>query len=146
MKIVGKEIERFAHRSTQPEPLLLQKLIAQTHELMDLPQMLIGRLEGRFLKLLVQLCQPKLVLEVGTFTGCSALSMAEGLPHGGKIVTCEIDPKAQQTAQGAFNASPYGDRIELKMGAALETIRQLDLEINFSFVDADKKSYPDYYE
>jgi caffeoyl-CoA O-methyltransferase len=146
MKIVGKDIERYAHLNTQPEPALLQKLMAQTRELMDLPQMLIGRLEGRFLKLLVQLCQPKLVVEVGTFTGYSALSMAEGLPDGGKIITCEIDPKAQQIAQDAFNASLYGERIELKMGPALDTIRQLELQIDFSFIDADKKSYPDYYE
>jgi len=145
-RLVGEEIERYAHRSTRAEPILLQKLIAQTHELMDLPQMLTGRLEGRFLKLLVQLCQPKLVLEVGTFTGYSALSMAEGLPDGGRIITCEIDPKAQQIAQEAFNASPYGDRIELRMGPALDTIRQLDQEIDFSFIDADKKSYPDYYK
>jgi caffeoyl-CoA O-methyltransferase len=71
--------------------------------------------------------------------------MAEGLPDGGKIITCEIDPKAQQIAQEAFNASLDGDRIELKMGPALDTIRHLELEIDFSFIDADKKSYPDYY-
>ena len=144
--VVGDEIEQYALRSTQAEPELLQKLTAQTYELMDHPQMLTGQVEGRFLKLLVQLCQPNLILEIGTFTGDSALSMAEGLTEGGKIITCEIDPKAQRIAQSAFDSSPHGDRIEMRMGSALETIEQLDQEIDFTFIDADKENYPKYYE
>ena len=106
----------------------------------------LGRVEGRFLKLLVQLVQPELILEVGTFTGYSALSMAEGLTEGGKIITCEIDLKAQKVAQEAFDTSPFGHKIELRMGPAIETIRQLDQAIDLSFIDADKENYPLYYE
>lgn len=144
--LVREDIEQYALRVTQPEPPLLTRLATKTHESMERPQMLTGRLEGRFLKLLVQLFQPKFILEVGTFTGYSALSMAEGLPDDGKLITCEINPKAQAIAQEAFNSSPYGRRIELRMGPALHTIRQLDQAIDFSFIDADKETYPAYYE
>ena len=144
--IVGEEIEEYAFGATRPEPPLLRELAVKTHQVMELPQMLTGRLEGRFLKLLVQLTQPKLIVEVGTFTGYSALSMAEGLPADGRIITCEIDPKAQAMAQTAFDASPHGKKIEIRMGAALETIRGLNETIDLSFIDADKEGYPDYYE
>ena len=98
MKILVEEaLEEYAFRVTQEEPENLQKLVTLTYEQMDFPQMITGRVEGRFLKLVVQLVQPKLILEVGTFTGYSALSMAEGLTEGGKIITCEIDPSTVAT-------------------------------------------------
>lgn len=147
MKILVEEaLEEYAFQSTQEEPENLQKLVTQTYELMEFPQMITGRVEGRFLKLLVQLVQPKLIFEIGTFTGYSALSMAEGLTEGGKVITCEIDPKAQKVAEEAFDASPFGHKIELRMGPAIETIRQLDQTIDLSFIDADKENYPLYYE
>lgn len=144
--IVDEEIEKYAFRVTRPEPPLLTELSAKTFEVMDLPQMLTGRLEGRFLKMLVTLLQPRLIVEIGTFTGYSALSMAEGLPEGGKVITCEVDPKAQAMAQAAFDMSPHGKKIEIRMGPALDTIRKLDDPIDLSFIDADKTTYPDYYE
>jgi caffeoyl-CoA O-methyltransferase len=143
---IEKEIEDYAHKHTRSEPDQLLKLIATTHELTNYPQMLTGRVEGRFLKLLVQIAQPRLVVEIGMFTGYSALSMAEGLPEGGRIITCDIDPEARDIAQAAFDASPHGRKIEIKMGPALNTIRQIDVPIDFSFIDADKKGYPNYYE
>jgi caffeoyl-CoA O-methyltransferase len=147
MKILVEEaLEEYAFQSTQQEPENLQKLVTQTYELMEFPQMITGRVEGRFLKLLVQLMQPKLIFEIGTFTGYSALSMAEGLTEGGKVITCEIDPKAQKVAEKAFDTSPFGHKIELRMGPAIETIRQLDQTIDLSFIDADKENYPLYYE
>lgn len=143
---VPSRIEQYAAEHTQPEPEWLTALEARTHAEMKWPQMLTGRTEGRLLKLLVELTQPKLVLEVGTFTGYSALSMAEGLPDGGRIITCEIDAAARDMAQAAFDASPYRDRIELRFGPALDTIVALDEPVDFSFIDADKERYPDYYE
>jgi len=140
------EIEQYAVSRTQPEPESLTALEDFTQAEMKWPQMLTGRLEGRLLKLLVQLTQPGLVLEVGTFTGYSALSMAEGLPDGGRIITCEIDERARDVAQRAFDDSPYGDRIELRYGPALDTIAAIDGPIDFSFIDADKENYPAYYE
>jgi caffeoyl-CoA O-methyltransferase len=144
--LVDESIDRYAFRHTRAEPQLLQALAERTQREMKAPQMLTGRVEGRLLKLIVQLCNPRFVLEVGTFTGYSALSMAEGLGDGGRIVTCEIDPVAQKVAQESFDASPYGHRIELRMGPALETIRELEGDIDLSFIDADKERYPAYYE
>lgn len=144
--IVDEAIEEYAFRVTRPEPSLLSELSVKTHEVMDIPQMLTGRLEGRFLKLLVTLLRPRLIVEIGTFTGYSALSMAEGLPEDGKVLTCEVDPKAQAMAQAAFDMSPHGGKIEIIMGPAIETIRQIKDPIDLSFIDADKVSYPDYYE
>lgn len=139
-------IEAYALDKTRPEPPQLTELEARTWASMKNPQMITGRLEGRLLKLLVQICRPQLVLELGTFTGYSALSMAEGLPDGGRIITCDVDPIARDVAQAAFDESPFGDRIELRMGPALDTLRALDENIDFAFVDADKLNYRAYYE
>lgn len=144
--IVTDEIEHYAIEHTQAEPALLQNLSDQTWQHMHLPQMLTGRLEGRFLKMLVQLQQPKLIVEIGTFTGYSALSMAEGLADDGKIITCEVNPNAQAMAQQAFDASPVGHKIEIKMGEALYTLADIDAPIDMAFIDADKENYPQYYE
>lgn len=143
---VPTEIEQYAASKTRAEPQSLAELEARTHAEMEWPQMLTGRLEGRLLKLLVQLVQPRLVLEVGTFTGYSALSMAEGLPEGGRIITCEINAAARDMAQAAFDASPFTDRIELRFGPALETIAAINESLDFSFIDGDKENYCDYYE
>ncbi|MEX2495755.1 MAG: class I SAM-dependent methyltransferase [Woeseia sp.] len=144
--LVDESIDQYASLHTSAEPELLRSLEERTYREMDDPQMLTGRVEGRLLKLLVQLSQPRFILEVGTFTGYSALSMAEGLAEGGRIVTCEIDPGAQKVAQEAFDSSPLGRNIEIRMGPALDTIRSLEDPIDLSFIDADKENYPAYYE
>lgn len=144
--LVDERMVSYAYENTTPEPELLQSLAERTLRDMKEPEMLTGRVEGRFLKLLVQLCRPQRVLEVGTFTGYSALSMAEGLEEGAKVITCEIDPGAEKVAREAFDASPVGHRIELRMGPALDTIRSLSGPIDMSFIDADKERYPQYYE
>lgn len=143
---VDEKIEDYAFRSTRPEPELLQDLAERTQREMKDPQMLTGRVEGRLLKLIVQMCRARLVLEIGMFTGYSALSMAEGLEEDGKVITCEIDPVAEKVAREAFASSPVGHRIEIRMGPALDTIRSLDGQIDVSFIDADKTGYPAYYE
>lgn len=144
--LVDEDIDRYAFLNTSAEPAYLQALEKRTQEEMDDPPMLTGRVEGRLLKFIVQLCQPRFVLEVGTFTGYSALSMAEGLAEGGRILTCEIDPKAQKVARENFDASPFADRIEIACGPALDAIRALDRQVDLSFIDADKERYPEYYE
>ncbi|MEX2124606.1 MAG: class I SAM-dependent methyltransferase [Woeseia sp.] len=144
--LVDESIDQYAFRNTTAEPELLQLLADRTYREMEDSQMLTGRVEGRLLKLIVQLCQPKFILEVGTFTGYSALSMAEGLGEDGRIVTCDIDPVALEVAKAAFDASPVGHKIEIRLGPALDTIRSLEREIDLSFIDADKERYPAYYE
>ncbi len=143
---VEEAIEDYAFAHTRPEPDDLQALAERTAREMPDAQMLTGRVEGRLLKLIAALVRPRFVLEVGTFTGYSALSLAEGAPADARIVTCEIDPAAEAVARAAFAASPVGHKIEIRMGPALETIAQLGQEIDLAFIDADKEHYPEYYE
>ncbi|MDB5103392.1 MAG: Caffeoyl-CoA O-methyltransferase [Fibrobacteres bacterium] len=146
MDIVDKDLERYAFDHTSPEPDLLRRLSEETHAKMQMPQMLTGRLEGRLLKLLAQTSGAKRILELGTFTGYSALSMAEGIPEDGKVVTCEIDPVNAAMAQRYFDASPHGRKIEIRLGPALETLEGLAAPFDMAFIDADKENYPAYYE
>jgi caffeoyl-CoA O-methyltransferase len=146
MNFIDKDVEGYAFDHTQAEPELLQRLSAETHAGMESPQMLTGRLEGRLLKLLTQLTGAGRVLEIGTFTGYSALSMAEGLPDDGQVITCEIEPHHAAFARRYFQASPHGRKIDLRMGAALETLKGLAGPFDLAFIDADKENYPAYYE
>ncbi len=141
-----KEIAQYAERWTEREGALLQELKEATHQQMDLPQMLIGQVPGRFLKLLVQLSHAKKVLEIGTFTGYSALCLAEGLPDDGELITCDIDPKCLKLAQSFFDRSSYGQKIQVKLGPALQTLAELSNDFDLIFIDADKANYLQYYE
>jgi caffeoyl-CoA O-methyltransferase len=108
--------------------------------------MQVDRIEGEFLKMLVRLTGARLVLEIGTFTGYSALMMAAGLPEDGRLITCEVDPKAEEIARRYFAESPHGSKIDLRMGPALETITNLTAPVDLVFIDADKPNYSQYYE
>lgn len=146
--IISKPLDDYcvAH-TTQPGPLL-DELAAYTHAHCKLPQMLTGAVEGTFLRMLVQMSAARRVLEIGTYTGYSALSMAAGLPADGAIVTCDIDPETSRIAQSFWARSPDGGKIKLVLGPALETIRALpaDMQFDFVFLDADKENYLNYYE
>lgn len=146
MNFINEEVETFAHGHTKPESDLFRRLHAETHATMSSPQMLVGRIEGQFLKLLVQLTGAERVLEIGMFTGYSALMMAEGLPGDGRLVTCDINPKAEEIARRYFNESPHGHKIEIRIGPALETIKTLTGPLDLVFIDADKTNYSNYYE
>jgi caffeoyl-CoA O-methyltransferase len=144
--LVDERLEAYAERhSTAPDPLLAE-LAQETKETMSAPQMLTGPIEGRFLELLVAGTGAKRVLEIGTFTGYSALSMAAALPPSGRIDTLDIEPKHAEVAQRYFDRSPHGDKITLHLGPALETIGSLQGEFDFVFIDADKDNYDAYYE
>jgi caffeoyl-CoA O-methyltransferase len=144
--LVKPEIEAYAAAHTTPEPALLAELAAETRQEQEQHGMMVGLLEGRFLQTLVWASGARRVLEIGTFTGYSALSMAAGLPPGGTIVTCELDPARAATARRWFDASPYGDRIEIKVGPALDSLTALDGSFELVFIDADKEGYRAYYE
>jgi caffeoyl-CoA O-methyltransferase len=144
--IVREEIEAYAEaHTTAPDPLLAA-LADETHATMTVPQMLTGRIEGRFLELLVFASGARQVLEIGTFTGYSALSMAAALPADGRVDTCEIEPKHVEVARRYLEQSPYGDRVTIHVGPALETIAAIDGEFDLVFIDADKANYDAYYE
>jgi caffeoyl-CoA O-methyltransferase len=144
--IVPTDIEDYAEAHTTASPSHLRALAEETVEAMAFHQMMVGPLEGRFLEQLVFALQPRFVLEIGMFTGYSSLSMAAALPAGGRIVTCDVDPKAEAIARRHIEASPYADRIEIRMGPALDTISTLDVPFDFVFIDADKTNYRNYYD
>ena len=144
--IVPDEIEDYAAAHTTQPPELLQELAAETRATLRAPQMLTGTIEGRLLELLVHGLRAKRVLELGTYSGYSALSMAAGLPEGGHIDTCEADEQHAAVARRYIERSPYADRITVHLGPALETIGRLEGEFDFVFVDADKVNYLNYYE
>ena len=144
--LVDEKLEAYAANYTRAQPELLNRLAQETHGSMKDPEMLTGRLEGGFLRLMVRALQARRIVEVGMFTGYSALSMAEALPVDGKLITCEVNPEAEAVARRYFRESPHGDKIEIRMGPALETLEKLEGPFDFAFIDADKENYPTYYE
>jgi len=144
--IVDPAIEAYARNHTEPPSQLHDALTRETYEKMSAPQMQVGPLEGAFLRLLVRLTGAKRVLEVGMFTGYSALCMAEGLPEDGELITCDIDPNAEEIARRYFAQSPHGRKIQVRMGPALETIATLEGPLDLVFIDADKENYARYFE
>jgi predicted O-methyltransferase YrrM len=144
--IVPEEIERYAEEHTTPPDPLLAELEAETRATLSYPQMLAGALQGRFLEFLVYCLRPKRVVEIGTYSGYSALSMAGGLSPDGRIDTCEIDEERAEVARRYIARSAYADQITLHLGPALETIARLEGSFDFVFIDADKGGYVDYYE
>jgi len=146
MDIVLDPIERYAEEHTTPPEPLLAELAAETRATLESPQMLTGTVEGRFLELLVYASGARRVLELGTYSGYSALSMAAGLAPDGRIDTCELDQERANVARRYIARSPHADRIHLHLGPALETIESLEGEFDFVFIDADKPNYVSYYE
>lgn len=144
--LIDAKLEAYAIEHTSEETELLRRLARETEETMKSPQMLTGRIEGTLLRLLVRMLGAKRVLEIGTFTGYGTLSMAAALPDDGRIITCEVDPKAEAVARRYFAESPHAHKIEIRMGPALDTVRGLSGPFDFVFLDADKKNYPSYYE
>jgi caffeoyl-CoA O-methyltransferase len=144
--IVPKKIELYCRENTTPESQLLRELVAETYARTAFPEMQIGHLEGAFLRMLVRLIGAKRVLELGTFTGYSSLVMAQALPEDGKLITCDIDPKATEIAKRYWKRSPHGMKIELRLGSALETLRAIEGPFDLVFIDADKENYINYWE
>ena len=144
--IVEQRLERYAEEHSGEVPELLARLEQETLETMKSPQMLSGRTEGQLLRLLVKTMSAKRVLEVGTFTGYSALMMASALPPDGELITLEKDPRAEEVARRYFAESEHRSKIHLIAGAALDTLGSLSGPFDFAFLDADKENYPRYYE
>jgi caffeoyl-CoA O-methyltransferase len=144
--IVPDDVERYAEAHTTPPAEHLLRLAEETHASLAAPQMLTGAIEGRFLETLVFLGGARRVLEFGTYSGYSALSMAAALPPDGEIVTCEISEEHAAFARRHIAASPYADMIDVRVGPALDTVAGLDGPFDLVFIDADKGGYSDYYE
>jgi caffeoyl-CoA O-methyltransferase len=145
-KLISDDIEAYAQAYSIPESDLCRALREETQQRMEAPQMIVGPLEGAFLKMMTQLMQATSVLEIGMFTGYSALCFAESLPANGTVLTCEVDEEPAAIARRYFARSPIGKKIEVRMGPALETLRYLKGPFDLIFIDADKENYVNYYQ
>jgi len=144
--IVEPRVEEYAEAHTSPNGELFERLAAETREKTTAPQMMVGLLEGRFLGALVRTLRARRVLELGTFTGYSSISMALALSPGGRVITCDVNPETTAIAQRYAEEAGVADRIEFRPGPALETIATLDGPFELVFIDADKENYVKYYE
>ena len=138
-------LEKYVHEFSEPEEELLHELDRETNLRAVAPRMLSGHIQGRLLEMLVQMMRPRRVLEIGTFTGYSALSMAAGLDEGAELHTVEVDDEQEEFIRSYFARSPHGDKITLHIGSALEIAPKLGGEFDMVFIDGDKREYPDYY-
>ena len=143
---LSEKIEEYSERHTRELSDLHQRLWQETHEKTSSPGMMVGPIEGALLRLLVRLTAAKRVLEIGMFTGYSALAMAAALPEDGQLITCDVNPETSEIARRYFASSPYGHKIEIKLGPAKETLKNLQGPFDLCFIDADKQGYGAYYD
>jgi caffeoyl-CoA O-methyltransferase len=145
--LVPEQIEQYAADHTSPLPPLLDELIAETErEFGEQARMLSGRIERTLLQMLIAATGAMRVLEIGMFTGFSAQMMAAALPGDGRVITCDVDPKAIAIAKRYFARSPHGHKIDVREGPALETMKSLAGPFDLVFIDADKGNSINYYE
>lgn len=141
-----ENMRRYIEEHAGPVSPLLEELERETRESTDSPGMLTGKVEGAFLRMLVRISGARKVLDIGTFTGYSALMMAEGIPPEGELITCEISAQRAALAQRYFDRSPHGCKIRIALGPAAATLGGFpDGSFDFVFLDADKERYPFYY-
>jgi len=146
MDFLPKNIEQYAVNHSQPEPELLQKLSRETWQKVLAPRMLSGHLQGRVLSMISKLQNPKTILEIGTYTGYSALCLAEGMQKNGKLHTIDINEELHDFQRRYFDDSDYSEQIIQHTGDALEIIPEISATFDLVFIDADKKNYPKYIE
>jgi predicted O-methyltransferase YrrM len=146
MDFIAKNIDDYVVNHSQAEPKLLQELNRETWQKVLVPRMLSGHFQGRVLSMLSKLIQPSFILEIGTYTGYSALCLAEGLQKKGALHTIDNNEELYDFQRNYFNRSNYGDQIFQHTGEALDIIPTLDLTFDLVFIDADKENYPNYLE
>ena len=147
--MISDELSAYIYEHTTPEDELFERLRDETYEKLRFPQMQVGRVAGRFLEMMVRISKAARVLEVGTFSGYSALAMAKGLPEHGQLITCDVDPVATEVARRYWAEAPWGDKISLRLGDAEDTLTKLrDAGECFDlvFIDADKAGYVRYFD
>jgi len=144
--IVEPSVEQYAEEHSTPPTDLFERLAAETRETTTAPQMMVGQLEGMLLAELVRLGRARRVLELGTFTGYSSISMALALPPGGRVITCDVNEETTTVARRYAEEAGVADRIDFRLGPALDTVAELDGPFDLVFIDADKPNYVNYYE
>lgn len=146
MDLLDLEIQRYVEEHTQGESPVLQQLNRETHAKILMPRMLSGHLQGRVLSMLSSMINPSCVLEIGTYTGYSAICLAEGLAPGGKVITIDINEELAPMVKRYFKEAGFSDRIDFRIGNALDIIPKLDREPDLVFIDADKRNYTHYFD
>ncbi len=146
MEFIDPAIDAYSRSFTEPESDLLKRLDRETHAQVLQPRMLSGHLQGRFLALISSLIQPKLILEIGTYTGYSALCLAEGLVPSGKLITLDINEELERFTRSFFEQSPLGSQIDYRIVDAKDEIPKIVDEIDLVFIDADKRNYALYFD
>ena len=139
-------IEDYAERYSKPLSGLHDKVWVETYAKTHSPAMMVGPLEGQFLKMLATMTGARRILEIGMFTGYSTLAWAEALPKDGRVVTCDVNPHTTEIARRYFAESPHGQKIEIKLGPALDSLKLISGPFDLCFIDADKENYAAYYE
>ena len=146
MEFIDEGIEEYARQHTEPENDLLKELVRETHAMVLQPRMLSGHLQGRFLSFIAKVYQPSLILEIGTYTGYSALCLAEGLNPTGRLITIDVNEELESFTRSFFNRSAYRDQIDYRIADAAVEIPKLDGPIDLVFIDADKRNYALYFD
>ncbi|WP_266204179.1 O-methyltransferase [Pontibacter kalidii] len=146
MEFIDEDLLRYSEEHTSPESELLHKINRQTHLSVMRPRMLSGHLQGRLLAMYSKMIRPKQILEIGTYTGYSALCMAEGLQPGGTLHTVDINEELEERVRGYFAESGYGESIKFYIGNALEIVPTIEDAFDLVFIDADKINYGRYYD
>ena len=146
MEFISKELDDYVVRHSENEPEHLQQLNRLTHLEVIQPRMLSGHFQGRFLSMISHMIQPKNILEIGTYTGYSALCMAEGIQEGGKLITIDVNEELADLVNEFIVKSKKEKVIEHRIGDAMEIIPTLNLKFDMVFIDADKKNYLNYYD
>ncbi len=146
MEFISKELDDYVVRHSEHEPEHLQQLNRLTHLEVIQPRMLSGHFQGRFLSMISHMIQPKNILEIGTYTGYSALCMAEGIQEGGKLITIDVNEELADLVNEFIVKSKKEKVIEHRIGDAMEIIPTLNLKFDMVFIDADKKNYLNYYD
>ena len=146
MDFLDKDIEKYAADNTSAESELLKKINRETHVSVFMPRMLSGHLQGRILAMFSKILAPNSILEIGTYTGYSALCLAEGLAKKGKIITIDINEELEERVRNYFKESKYNHQIDYKIGQALDIINTLDENFDLVFIDADKENYSNYFD
>ncbi len=144
---IESDLDSYVDSHISSEPEHLRRLTRESYLRLINGRMVSGHLQGRLLKMLTQLCAPKIAVELGTFTGYSALCIAEGLPDDGRLVTIEVDDELEDFIRRQLDSTEHGKKVELRIGKALEICREFsDESVDMMFIDADKRQYPQYLE
>ena len=145
MHFISDELDDYVTQHSENEPALLAALNKETYQKILLPRMLSGHLQGRFLSFITKLQQPKFIIEIGTYTGYSALCLAEGLAENGKLISIDVNEETSAFAKSFIQKTELANKIELVLGDAKEYIPKITEIIDLVFIDADKKNYLNYY-